>query len=51
MSDDYLIKYFKSLDIRVGKIIECYPHKDSDKLYCEKIDLGFEVRNVASGLQ
>ena len=26
-------------------------HPDSEKLYCEKIDLGYEVREIASGVQ
>ena len=28
------------LEFRVGKIVEAWPHPDSDKLYCEKIDIG-----------
>ena len=40
------------VDIRVGKIVWCQPHAESDKLYCEKIDIGNgEVREIASGLQ
>lgn len=40
------------MDIKVGKIIEVWPHPDSDTLYCEKIDLGGgDIRQVASGLQ
>jgi tRNA-binding EMAP/Myf-like protein len=36
----------------VGKIIEAWPHPDSDKLYCEKIEVGEEEpREIASGLR
>ena len=41
-----------ALDIRVGKIIEVWEHDSSDKLWCEKIDLGeSEPRQVLSGLR
>lgn len=40
------------MDIRVGKIVEVWKHPESDKLYCEKIDIGNgEIREIASGLQ
>lgn len=40
------------MDIRVGKIVEVWKHPDSEKLYCEKIDIGNgEIREIASGLQ
>jgi len=42
------------LALVVGKIVEVWPHPDSDKLFCEKIDCGEKfggVRSVASGLQ
>jgi len=42
---------FSKLDIRVGKIVECWKHPESVKLYCEKIDIGGEIREIASGLQ
>ena len=28
-----------------------FQHPESDKLYCEKIDIGGEIREIASGLQ
>ena len=31
------------MDIRIGKILEVYPHPESEKLYVEKIDLGEEA--------
>jgi len=42
---------FAKLDIRIGKITECWKHPESEKLYCEKIDIGFETREIGSGLQ
>lgn len=41
-----------ALDIRIGKIVQVWPHESSDKLWCEKIDLGeAEPRQVLSGLR
>ena len=46
------MKVFAQCDIRVGKIVECVPHPESEKLYIEKIDLGEpELRTIGSGLQ
>lgn len=42
---------FQQVDIRVGKIVEVWKHPESENLYCEKIDIGTEVRQIASGLQ
>eukprot|EP00330_Aristerostoma_sp_ATCC50986_P005165 CAMPEP_0114594314 /NCGR_PEP_ID=MMETSP0125-20121206/15956_1 /TAXON_ID=485358 ORGANISM="Aristerostoma sp., Strain ATCC 50986" /NCGR_SAMPLE_ID=MMETSP0125 /ASSEMBLY_ACC=CAM_ASM_000245 /LENGTH=756 /DNA_ID=CAMNT_0001794465 /DNA_START=70 /DNA_END=2340 /DNA_ORIENTATION=+ len=42
---------FHKLDVRIGKIKEVWKHAESDKLYCEKIDIGKEVREIGSGLQ
>ena len=42
------------LALVVGRIVDVWPHPDSDKLFCEKIDCGEAfggVREVASGLQ
>lgn len=40
------------VDIRVGKIVKAWPHPDSDKLWCEEIDVGEEkTRQIASGLR
>jgi methionine--tRNA ligase beta chain len=38
--------------IRVGKITKVWKHPESEKLYCEEIDIGNgETRKIASGLQ
>lgn len=43
---------FAMLDVRVGKIVEAWEHPDSEKLWCEKIDVGEpEPRQIASGLR
>ena len=49
---------FALLDVRVGKIVEAWAHPESEKLWCERIDVG-EVddegncapREIASGLR
>lgn len=41
-----------ALDIRVGKIVKAWPHPESEKLFCEEIDLGEDApRQIASGLR
>jgi aminoacyl tRNA synthase complex-interacting multifunctional protein 1 len=43
---------FNDLDVRVGKVVKCWKHPDSDKLICEEIDVGESTpRAIASGLQ
>jgi len=43
---------FELMDLRVGKIVEAWEHPDSEKLWCEKIDVGEEEpREIASGLR
>lgn len=45
------LQAFMACDLRVGKIIECTRHPESQKLYVEKIDLGeAEPRTILSGL-
>ena len=39
-------------DLRVGRVVECEPHPDSEKLYREKVDVGEpELRDIGSGLK
>ena len=41
-----------ALDIRVGKIVKAWHHPESEKLFCEEIDLGEGApRQIASGLR
>lgn len=40
------------LDIRVGLVVRCWNHPDSEKLLCEEIDLGEgSNRQIASGIR
>jgi len=40
------------LDMRVGKILKAWKHEDSEKLWCEEIDIGEDKpRLIASGLR
>ncbi|ADK81992.1 methionine--tRNA ligase [Sediminispirochaeta smaragdinae] len=43
-------RFAEAVDIRVAKIIEIERHPEADKLYIEKIDLGYEQRTIVSGL-
>ncbi|GLD95999.1 hypothetical protein PINS_up004677 [Pythium insidiosum] len=46
------IPLFASLDIRVGVISKVWAHPESEKLYCEEIDIGEEEPvQIASGLR
>ena len=43
---------FTQVDIRVGQITKVWEHENSDKLFCEEIDIGEgKPRQVASGLR
>ena len=42
---------FYKIDIRVGRILECEEHPDSEKLYVEKVDIGSEKRKIGSGVK
>ena len=43
---------YSKCDLRVGKILSCEPHPDSEHLYRELIDLGEgEPRLIGSGLK
>lgn len=40
------------LDIRVGLVVKCWNHPESDKLLCEEIDVGEATnRTIASGIR
>jgi aminoacyl tRNA synthase complex-interacting multifunctional protein 1 len=49
---DEVWEVYSKYDVRVGKIIECGPQPESEKLYIEKIDLGEPEgpRTILSGL-
>jgi len=42
---------YSKCDFRVGRIVECEPHPESEHLYREKVDVGEEkLRDIGSGL-
>ncbi len=45
------IEDFAKLDIRVGEVLSCENHPDSDKLLVSKVQIGPEVRTIVSGLR
>lgn len=46
------VELFSKIDIRVGLIKRAWPHPESDKLWCQEIDVGeAEHRQVASGIR
>jgi methionyl-tRNA synthetase len=43
---------FAKLELRVGRIVECAPHPDADRLYAMKVDVGDdEPRSICAGLR
>jgi methionyl-tRNA synthetase len=42
---------FKKLEFKTGKVIECVPHSNADKLYVLKVDIGTETRQIVSGIR
>jgi aminoacyl tRNA synthase complex-interacting multifunctional protein 1 len=49
---DVLLPNICKLEIKVGKVVKVWVHPESDKLYCEEIDVGEEVpRPIVSGLR
>lgn len=43
---------FKKVVLKVGKVVECAPHTNANKLLVLKVDLGGgEVRQVVSGIK
>ena len=52
MKLDEVWDVFSKCDLRVGKILTCEPHPNSDNLYVETIDLGEgKPRLIGSGLK
>jgi methionyl-tRNA synthetase len=42
---------FRKLEFKTGKVVECVPHSNADKLYVLKVDLGGETRQIVSGIR
>lgn len=51
MKPEITIDDFDKLDLVVGKVLSCEAHPDADKLYVLQVDLGFETRQIVSGLK
>lgn len=48
---DPVLDDFSKCEFRIGEFLQVWKHPDSEKLWCEKINIGREVREIASGLQ
>lgn len=49
--DEITIEDFVKLDLRIGQIVECEPHKDADKLLVSKVNIGNGlIRQIVSGI-
>lgn len=42
---------FRKLEFKTGKVLECVPHNNADKLYVLKVDVGGETRQIVSGIR
>ena len=43
---------FRKLEFKTGKVLECAPHSNADKLFVMKVDLGGgETRQIVSGIR
>ncbi|MFC3533891.1 methionine--tRNA ligase [Vogesella facilis] len=51
LADTIKIDDFAKLDLRVGKVLACNFVDGSDKLLQFSVDLGFETRNIFSGIR
>jgi methionyl-tRNA synthetase len=51
LAETIKIDDFAKLDLRVGKVLECNFVEGSDKLLQFTVDLGFEKRNIFSGIR
>jgi len=45
-----LLEHFGRCKFVVGQIVKAWKHETANKLFCEEINLGTEVRKIASGL-
>ncbi|WP_374423032.1 methionine--tRNA ligase [Chromobacterium sp.] len=51
LAETIKIDDFAKLDLRIGKVLECNFVEGSDKLLQFTVDLGFEKRNIFSGIR
>ena len=48
--EEITIDDFGKLDIRIGQIVECKKHPNADRLLVSQIDIGYETRQIVSGI-
>src|SRR5690554_2853263 len=48
--EEITIDDFSKLDLRIGQIISCKKHPKADRLLVSEVDLGFEMRQIVSGI-
>jgi methionyl-tRNA synthetase len=48
--EEITIDDFTKIDLRVGQILECKKHPKADRLLVSQIDLGYEKRQIVSGI-
>jgi len=51
LKPEITIDEFNKLDLRIGKVLSCENHPDSDKLLVSQVQIGPEVRQIVSGLR
>ena len=51
LADEIVFDQFAPLDLRVGEVVAAEPHPNADKLLRFDLDLGFETRQVLSGVR
>jgi len=51
LADEIVFDQFTPLDMRVGEIVAAEPHPKADKLLRFDVDLGFETRQILSGVR
>ncbi len=48
--DEITIDDFNKVDLRVGEVVSCKYHPKADRLLILQVDLGFETRQIVSGI-
>ncbi len=48
--EEISIEDFTKVDLRVGEIVNCKKHPNANRLLVSQIDLGFETRQIVSGI-
>jgi methionyl-tRNA synthetase len=51
LKPEITIDDFSKLDLRIGTVLSCENHPDSDKLLVSQVQIGSEVRQIVSGLR